>query len=214
MAALGAWDEYCQWSQENNFTDLTFGEKENSEQGPTAGTKHKLGIFIWMCRCSFPVTLASPCWTGSQLKAWFDQNSFQWEGFIFLYAYIYPLCVMLCLNSLPILHDSHVTVCDQSVLHRKGMWQNAEHPHTWFNKLCPKSVSALCKPVYMVMLNPKAKQNSSNDSLFSDLSNSFFDDIWTLTSNICIFIFWYSRGFFIELKLCLHFFVLLASREF
>lgn len=41
MAALGACDEHCQWSEEKNFTDLTFGGKENSEQGPTVGTKHK-----------------------------------------------------------------------------------------------------------------------------------------------------------------------------
>lgn len=167
-----------------------------------------------MCRCPFPVTLASLCWTGSQLKAWFDQNSFQWEGFIFLYAYIYPVCVMLCLSKFPA-HSAWqpCNSCDQSVLHRKGMWQNAEHLHTWFNKLCPKSVLALCKPVYMVMLNPKAKRSSSNDSLFSDLSNSLFDDIWTLSSNICIFIFWYSRSFFIELKLCLHFFLCCRQAE-
>lgn len=61
----------------------------------------ELCIFIWMCRWSFPVTLPSPCWTGSQLKAWFDQNSFQWEGFIFPYAHNYPLCVMLCLFKFP-----------------------------------------------------------------------------------------------------------------
>lgn len=41
MAALGACDEHCQWSEENNFTDLTFGEKENSGQGPTVGTKQE-----------------------------------------------------------------------------------------------------------------------------------------------------------------------------
>lgn len=107
------------------------------------------------------------------------------------------MCVMLCLSKFPA-HSAWqpCNSCDQSVLQRKGMWQNAEHLHTWFNKLCPKSVSALCKPVYMVMLYPKAKRNSSNDSLFSDLSNSLFDDIWTLSRNICIFIFWYSRGFY------------------
>lgn len=32
--ALGACDEYYILLEENNFTDLTFGEKENSEQGP------------------------------------------------------------------------------------------------------------------------------------------------------------------------------------
>lgn len=41
MAALGACDEHCQWSEESNFTDLTFGEKENSEQGLTVGTKQE-----------------------------------------------------------------------------------------------------------------------------------------------------------------------------
>lgn len=166
-----------------------------------------------MCRCSFPVTLASPRWTGSQLKAWFDQNSFQWEGLCaFPYAYNYPLYVMLCLFKFPAY--SACQPCNTPVINlyyiEQEMWQNAEHLHTWFNELCPKSVSALCKPVYMVMLNPKAKRNSSNDTLFSDLSNSFFDDIWTLSSNICIFIFWYSRGGFLELKLCLHF---LSSRQ-
>jgi len=69
------------------------------------------------------------------------------------------------------------------------MWQNAEYLHTCFNELCPKSVLALCKPLYMVMVNLEADRNSSNDSLFSDLANSFFDDIWTLSSNIYIFIF-------------------------
>lgn len=37
--ALGACDEYYILLEENNFTDLTFGEKENSEQGPTVRTK-------------------------------------------------------------------------------------------------------------------------------------------------------------------------------
>lgn len=37
--ALGACDEYYILLEENNFTDLTFGEKENSEQGPTVCTK-------------------------------------------------------------------------------------------------------------------------------------------------------------------------------
>lgn len=37
--ALGACDEYYLLLEENNFTDLTFGEKENSEQGPTVHTK-------------------------------------------------------------------------------------------------------------------------------------------------------------------------------
>lgn len=37
--ALGACDEYCILLEENNFTDLTFGEKENSEQGLTVHTK-------------------------------------------------------------------------------------------------------------------------------------------------------------------------------
>lgn len=32
---MGCW----RWLEENNFTDLTFGEKENSEQGPTVRTK-------------------------------------------------------------------------------------------------------------------------------------------------------------------------------
>jgi len=37
--ALGTCDEYYMLLEENNFTDLTFGEKENSEQGPTVLTK-------------------------------------------------------------------------------------------------------------------------------------------------------------------------------
>lgn len=37
--ALGACDEYYLLLEENNFTDLTFGEKENSEQGPTVHMK-------------------------------------------------------------------------------------------------------------------------------------------------------------------------------
>lgn len=37
--ALEAWEEYYRLLEENNFTDLTFGEKENSEQGHTVRAK-------------------------------------------------------------------------------------------------------------------------------------------------------------------------------
>lgn len=100
--ALGACDEFYILVEENNFTDLTFGEKENSEQGPTVCTKQASYTSSFECASViFPNTLASPCWIGLQLKANFDQNPFLWERGVFPYAHICPLCVMLCSFKFP-----------------------------------------------------------------------------------------------------------------
>lgn len=90
MAALGAWDEHCQWSEENNFTDLTFGEKENSEQGPTAGTKHKSYASSPECagvlfQSHWPVLAEQdPSWKPALIKIPFNGRGFYFHMHPFL----------------------------------------------------------------------------------------------------------------------------------
>lgn len=96
--ALGACDEYYILLEENNFTDLTFGEKENSEQGPTVCTKQARWASSFECAS---VIFQSP-WRslGLQLIS-FAQNPFLWERVVVPYAHICPLCVMLCSFEFP-----------------------------------------------------------------------------------------------------------------
>lgn len=56
-AGPGARDECYLLLEENNFTDLTFGEKENSEQGPTVRTKQARYASSFECA---RVTFQSP----------------------------------------------------------------------------------------------------------------------------------------------------------
>lgn len=119
-------------------------------------------------------------------------------------AHICPLCVGLCWFKSPA--RSVQWPCNTSLVNQYctemecGKMQNI-YICDLMNYVQNQSV--LYKPVCMVMLNLEANRNSSNDSLFLDVSNSLFDDTWTSSSNIYIFIFWYS-GVFLELKLCLH----------
>lgn len=99
--AHGACDEYSILLEENNFTDLTFGEKENSEQGPIVcikqasyGSSFECASVIFQSHWLVLVEWDSN-WKPVLIKIRFCERG------VYFHMHTFALCVMLCSFKFP-----------------------------------------------------------------------------------------------------------------